>query len=262
MATFKAEVQNRRKDGTYNVKIRVTHNRQKKYISTSLYVTDKELTRSLKIKDVAFKDATDAIIKQYRDLCNKHSDKLNEFTVQQVVDLITSKDSDTDRFVLDFIDYGRNFAQKLIETGHQGNGKSYMTALNALVMFVGREQVFISELTVKFINDFAEWIQNRPSSTKRVKGSRAVSHYLSSIRALYNRAKCEFNNEEMGIINIPYSPFSKVKVPKPPLTKKRALTIVLLDNCCRIASNCFSTAGFPPILSALIISSFTFIGQY
>ena len=41
MATFKAEVykHQKRSDGTWNVKIRVTHNRQKKYLSTPIYVS-------------------------------------------------------------------------------------------------------------------------------------------------------------------------------------------------------------------------------
>ena len=41
MASFKAEVYKHqvRKDGTYSIKIRVIHNRKKKYIDTNLVVT-------------------------------------------------------------------------------------------------------------------------------------------------------------------------------------------------------------------------------
>lgn len=48
MATFKAEVykHQKRSDGTWNVKIRVTHNRQKKYLSTPIYVKQDDITRS------------------------------------------------------------------------------------------------------------------------------------------------------------------------------------------------------------------------
>ncbi|MBP1615461.1 MAG: tyrosine-type recombinase/integrase [Bacteroidetes bacterium] len=40
MATFKAEIYKHQKkaNGTWNVKIRITHNREKKYLSTSIYV--------------------------------------------------------------------------------------------------------------------------------------------------------------------------------------------------------------------------------
>ena len=49
--TFKAVITNKKKDGTYNVKIRVTHNRVNKYIQTIYFVTKDELTSPLKIKD-------------------------------------------------------------------------------------------------------------------------------------------------------------------------------------------------------------------
>lgn len=45
MATFKAEIQNKRQDGTYNIRIRVTHNRVVRRLSTNIYVTAEDLTR-------------------------------------------------------------------------------------------------------------------------------------------------------------------------------------------------------------------------
>ena len=42
---------------------------------------------------------------------------------------------------------------------------------------------------------------------------------------MYNRAKREFNDEEAGVIRIPFSPFAKVDIPKAPITRKRALTV-------------------------------------
>ncbi len=38
MATFKAVVTDKKKDGTYNIKIRITHNRETKYIPTIYFV--------------------------------------------------------------------------------------------------------------------------------------------------------------------------------------------------------------------------------
>ena len=48
MATFKAEVyaHQKRADGTYNIKIRVIHQKRKKYIPTTYYVTKDDLTRT------------------------------------------------------------------------------------------------------------------------------------------------------------------------------------------------------------------------
>lgn len=228
MATFKAEVQahHRRKDGTYNVKIRVTQNKQKKYIATTFYVTSEQLTsRSLKIKDEQIKEATDSIVKRYRDICNAVGERLSDMTVAQIVDLITNPYPINERFALDFVEFGRGVIQKLIDTGHRGNALAYRSALNALVLFAGREQIDISEINAKLIRAFSEWIATKESNSKRVKGERAQSLYLAGIRALHNRAKVEYNDEDLGIIRVQLSPFAKIKVPKAPLTKKRALTI-------------------------------------
>lgn len=58
------------------------------------------------------------------------------------------------------------------------------------------------------------------SQNKPKKGERAQSLYPSQLRAIHNMAKAEFNDEDMGVIRIPYSPFKKVKLPKIPVTRK------------------------------------------
>lgn len=53
MLTIKAEVQRdkQRNDGSYNVKIRFTYERKVRRLSSSLFVTAKDLTKSLSFKD-------------------------------------------------------------------------------------------------------------------------------------------------------------------------------------------------------------------
>lgn len=53
MVTFKAVVHShqRRQDGSYNVKIRITQHRRSIYIPTSVTVRPADLTRSLNIKN-------------------------------------------------------------------------------------------------------------------------------------------------------------------------------------------------------------------
>ena len=74
MATFKAEVyaHQKRADGTYNIKIRVIHQKRKKYIPTTYYVTKDDLTRTtFKLKNQKYIDATDDMIKKYRSICDR-----------------------------------------------------------------------------------------------------------------------------------------------------------------------------------------------
>lgn len=225
MATFKAEVYAHQKkaDGTYNIKIRVTHNQKKKYLATTYFVTKDDLTRSLKLKNQYYIDECDKLIRKYRSICDGAGESLKSMDVGQVVDLLLSDKEE--RFDLDIVAYAREYIQELADTGHVGNSKSYQVAINSLVKFVGRDKISINEITVRFINDWINWINEQPPTTHRVKGARAQSLYISQLRAIHNRAKREFNDEDAGIIRIPFSPFNKVKIPMVPVARKRALTV-------------------------------------
>lgn len=228
MATFKAEVyaHQKRADGTYNIKIRVIHQKRKKYIPTTYYVTKDDLTRTtFKLKNQKYIDATDDMIKKYRSICDRMGERLKSMTVEQVVDAITNDNGE--HFDLDIVAYARQYILHLKETGHTGNALSYQVAINNLVRFVGRDSVSIKEITVKFINDWIKWIKENPARSKPEAnhGERAQSLYISQLRAIHNRAKKEFNDEDAGVIRIPYSPFSHIDFPKLPATRKRALTV-------------------------------------
>lgn len=226
MATFKAEVYAHQKkaDGTYNIKIRVTHKQRKKYLATPWYVGKEDLTRSLKLKNQRYIDMVDDVIKRYRTICNNVGEGLDNMSVEQIVELITAK-KEEEHFTLDIVAYTRAYIQKLFDIGRTGNAKAYQVAINSMVKFVGRESVDISEITVKFLNDWIRWICEQPARKNCKKGGRAQSLYLAEVRAMYNRAKREFNDEEAGVIRIPFSPFAKVDIPKAPITRKRALTV-------------------------------------
>lgn len=226
MATFKAEVYAHQKkaDGTYNIKIRVTHNQRKKYLPTVWYVTKDDLTRSLKIKNQKYIDLTSDLIKSYRSKCDRLGERLRSMTVEQVVSAILERD-DSD-FDLDIVDYARNYIQQLKESGRRGSALSHQGAINSLVRFVGRERISIKEITVRLLNDWIRWITDQPARPNREKGGRAQSLYTSQLRAIYNRAKREFNDEDAGIIRIPNSPFARADIPKVPVSRKRALTVL------------------------------------
>jgi integrase len=203
MASFKAEIYKHqvRRDGTYSIKIRIIHNRKKKYIDTDLVVTKNDITKGFKLKNYFFIDETEKLIKKYRDICNKNAHALKSMEVEQVFELITQVEK-SDNLQIDIIEYGRNALKK----EKPGTAKNIQCALNNLIAFVGRERIDINEITAKFIKEWIEWIT----------GARAKSLYPACIRKLHNEAKREFNIEELGIIKIPLSPFSVVKLPKEP----------------------------------------------
>ncbi len=228
MATFKAEVyaHQKKQDGTWNIKIRVTHNQKKRYLSTTWYVTREDLTRTLKIKNQKYIDYTDTLIKKYRSICDRQGEKLKGMTVDEVVSLITSSEQDpVGSFDLDIVSFARSHIASLFATGHDGNAKTYEVAVNNLVKFVGRESISVKEITSKFVRDWVAWIAAQPAPKGKPKGTRAQSLYPSQLRAIHNLAKKEYNDEDCGIIRIPLSPFKNVELPRVEPARKRALSV-------------------------------------
>lgn len=225
MATFKAEVyaHQKKKDGTYNIKIRVTHNGEKRYLATPYYIYKEDITqKTCKIKNQHYIDLTDELIKKYRLKCDVWGERLKQVNVDKIVEIITAEDPGV-KFDLDIVAYGRKLVDRLIQENHEGNAKSYKIAINNLVKFVGRESISIHEINSKFVSDWIAWIKKQPAPSNKKKGERAQSSYPSSLRAIHNLAKSEFNDEDSGMIRIPLSPFKKL--PKVPVSRKRALEI-------------------------------------
>jgi hypothetical protein len=74
MLTIRAEIKKGelKSDGTYNVKLRFTHQRKVKRLSTSLFVRPEDLTKSLSFKNgTKVKNAIDNLVNEYRMRCNR-----------------------------------------------------------------------------------------------------------------------------------------------------------------------------------------------
>lgn len=231
MATFKAEVQNKRADGTYNVRIRVTHKRTIRRLSTTLYVTDDDITRGHKIKNIQTLESCEELIRKCRVVCNDLGYGINAMTADELTGLLKKRLEGGDRFTLDFIKYMTDKAAAM----KKSTGDTYVNTVNALRRFLGRDEMDIQEVNKAFLQAFEKFLQTEPSQRgnnrkfdkkqQAPKGGRAVSKYLACVRAIHNLAKNEYNDEDRGIIRIPYSPFKTFTVKPQPVTRKRALTV-------------------------------------
>lgn len=221
MTTFKAEVyaHQKKQDGTYNIKIRVIHRGKKRYLPTPFFVTQKDLTRSLKIKNQKYIDLTDDIIRGYRHKCDMISHAVRQMDIDRLVEIITG---DGDKpFDLNIVDYTRNYINHLKKTGHKGNASTYETMINNLVKFAGMEQISIFDITSGFLSDWVQWMDGQKTMTS----GHSKHNYPSRLRAIHNRAKMEFNDDDAGIIRIPNNPFVRFKIPPLPPVRKRAITL-------------------------------------
>lgn len=226
MATFKAMVlpQKKRKDNTYNIKIRISHQRETKYISTPWYIPEKGLDSKLAIKSFRYIELTNELIRKYIEIYENLGEDVMYMSATELVERLEAREESKKPFRLDFVQYVRDYIEKLKQGGRNGTSTNYRAAINSLVRYAGKEIIDIKEINTKFIDGWMKWILKQPTP-KGKTGGRAPSLYAAVMRAMHNRAKLEFNDEDRGIIRISNSPFARVDIPKPPVTRKRALTV-------------------------------------
>ncbi len=254
MATFKWIIQKEklRADGTYNVKIQMIHKRVRRLIGTQVYVDAKrDVTRGLAIKNQKVLDVLEDMVRDCRRKCNEVD--VNMMTADEVVELVTR--AKPKRFDLDIIAYGWEQVRKVTEEGRQSTAHKYAIALRSLQRFLGQdglsrdglsqvglnrdglsrdgldrdglERVGLSvhELSSGLVTRWMEWIGQTVDTKKGKDGRAAMARYVGCLRTIHNRAKREFNDEDRGVVNIPYSPFARVVLPKVGLARPRALTL-------------------------------------
>ena len=228
MLTIKAEIKRSelKVDGTYNVKIRSTLDRKVKRLSTNLFVTQQDLTKSLKFKeDTSIKREIDRLVLYYREQCLKLQLDQNHYSLDEIIEFLNGEQEKQQ--TIDFIKFSREWIASTTIKG----APNYTTAINALVRFVGKEELDINLITLDFLEQFKAFlIGERDARTKklmqqgkRVTSNRTLSLYLVSIKKLFNEAKRKFNKKDKNLILIPNSPFEDFKIPKQEATRKRAI---------------------------------------
>ena len=228
MLTIKAEIKRSelKADGTYNVKIRFTLDRKVKRLSTNLFVTQQDLTKSLKFKeDTSIKREIDRLVLYYREQCLKLQLDQNHYSLDEIIEFLNGEQEKQQ--TIDFIKFSREWIASATIKG----APNYTTAINALVRFVGKEELDINLITLEFLEQFKAFlIGERDARTKklmqqgkRVTSNRTLSLYLVSIKKLFSEAKRKFNKKDKNLILIPNSPFEDFKIPKQEATRKRAI---------------------------------------
>lgn len=221
MITFKAIVisNHKRQDGKYPVKIRVYHNGKCRRLPTTLVCEQKDLTRSLKIKNPDILKSAEILIKRMRVATDGLSqydleDKSVDWVVNRIKDVIQGE-----KFSLDFFEWG----EKYILTKNLSTRKAYERALNSLERFLGERVLDINDINKMMLLEFMEHVDKEPKmhynrktktseETKKTKVAKASSSLLlMKLQHIFNAAKDRYNDEDADMIRIPRSPFDTIK---------------------------------------------------
>ncbi|MCD8091602.1 MAG: site-specific integrase [Bacteroides sp.] len=227
MLTFRAEVMRneRKKDETFNVKIRVTYQRRVKRLSTSIFVRDEDLTKSFKLKNPRVIKEVDVLIRSYQELCIKLQLELNNYTLDEIIRILKMERETPKK--IDFL----QFCKEWLDITDIKGKKNYKSALHAFMGYLGADHLNTDQVTSQLLNGFKSYLIVRRESRvlllqkqgRRTPSNRMVSLYMGSIRHLFNEAKKQYNDYDRNIVLIPNSPFEYVEVPKQEVTRKRAV---------------------------------------
>lgn len=209
-----------RADGTYKVKIRLTHNRATVRIPTPMYVHSRDVTKSLRIRDAAVNDATELIIRGWRECIARLGMAAEQLSARELADYLLAQSVEAQGFRLDVVAYARVVAERKSRANTRA---SYLTLASALDRYNGGRPLDISEITAAMLLRFEEWLRSEGVSAG------TLHLYMSMLKAVHNAAKSEFNDEERGMVRIKLSPFARYKIPTAPLPQPRAIDLATLQ---------------------------------
>lgn len=215
MATFKEYIftRDRKKDGTYAVKIRVTHNRKSRYLPTNIFVTDAQITRTGKIKDKFIQDIIDKHLKELREAANAISIGSERLTVDEFVSSLMKRTDSSDFFV-----FADNFTKKMKET-RIGTYNATVNALNSFKRYIDKDTLMFDEMNKTLIQGYYEHLLDTISI-------RSSNSYIKLLNNIYKEATRKLNDEEAGVIVVKYHPFDALKKETPEKTASKSFKTV------------------------------------
>lgn len=253
MATVKAVVlgHHKKADGTYNVKIRVFHKGEKRFIDTDHFVGPKQLTVKRQIKDQFLLDILEKKLKKYRKLISKLDYRIEYFTAQSIKEYLLEATSGN----IDFIEFCRGYIAQLFEEsktkgkeGKRTTAELFQTVTNAVVDFFRRDMVSVNEITAEFLEAFERFLRSermlirfdqfkRPTTivSEPLKDG-GINTYMRSLRSLFNHARKRHNNKSLGLKVIKHYPFAEYSIPEAPETRKRNVDALVAYKVMNVAA--------------------------
>jgi hypothetical protein len=216
-------------NGTCNIKIRITHSRKVDYISTNLYVLpDSFDSKAGVIKSGQNKEYINLCITDYIQKYQRKDIELGErrdfMTVKQIKAYLLEDKKKSG--ALDFFEFAEEYLKSVDSAGTL---RWHNTAIASLKLFVGVKLPF-SEINMAFLQRYENYL-------KRQGVSNGVNNYMRSFRALFNKARDLYNDEDAKIVRIPQYPFRNYTIPSA-VTKSKNHFLSIEELCELIKYKC------------------------
>lgn len=225
MATIREVIMpnQKKEDGTWNVKIRVTHQRKVNYISTQHYVGAKQIRTDHTIKDPIILKSLNPVLDDYRTKISELGPKLELYSLSFLINYLTNKGiKSADE--INIIEFGLQRIEQLKAEKRAASAANMLTVVNSLVDYFKSETVPITEIRAKMLMDYEKYLRSdrkiiRLSQFKEpfertVKGltDTGLHNHMRDLRILFNNVRDFYNDEDLEIIVVKHYPFKKYKL--------------------------------------------------
>ncbi|WP_286778761.1 MULTISPECIES: phage integrase SAM-like domain-containing protein [Sphingobacterium] len=216
MATVAAVIlkHHKKQDGTFNVKIRITHKGSTVYIDTNIYAGKSDVDTKIRLKKVFIDTYLTSTVNDYRKKLNALGAKVDYMSASDIKEYFSLEDE-----LIDFIKFADENVQALINSNRKSTGLRRKTSVTFFKRFLNKIQFNVDLITSKLLREFEKYLFDNDYAVNTVRNT------MSDIRAIFNEAKDVYNNEELGIVRIHNSPFSKYTPPESPESRKKGLEI-------------------------------------
>lgn len=234
MATFKAIVgKEPLKDGTHPVYVRVTHHGRSTKITTPIRIEPSQMTRNGKIRDIRITEALEDIIRRYRNIVAELGSVADELALPKLVATLKSgaADGGAASFTLDTVAYIREYAA----TKSGNTRRNYNTLAASLERFAKGGVLDINAITSQMLSTYEAWLRKEKKEKKEKKEEKkkispgTITQYLTLLRSAHNAARLRYNDEDVGIVRIPRTPFARYKIPAAPAPVARGIDLETLQ---------------------------------
>lgn len=223
-------------DGTYNPKIRITHNRTSCYVATNIYTKMVRFKKDMSFGTVTNeveKSVLDEIVNKYRTILNQLGDSISLCDSAKDLIAIINRKMEGERVM--FLDFAFKDVERIKNDGSMNVRKSRLRSLWNYLNSIGMEDIAINNITPSFLMSYEKWL--RSERTIRVSRNRipvdmrseplnntGIHGYLNNIKFFINRAKLEYNDYDRDVIVIRADPFKKYTPPRPIVPVKKAVS--------------------------------------
>ncbi len=193
-------------DGTGNIKIRITHNQKSDYISTDLYIQIENMDNKMgcakagKNKEfINFRISS--LINGYMEKDIMLGDRRKYMSLADIKNHLLQENSSW--VEIDFFD----FAAKYIKTVKvKGTADQFIALMASLKIFNG-ERLPVTDITLNFLMRYEIFLRRRNLGN-------GIINYMRTFRALFNKCREHYNDDDTGKLLIAHYPFKKYVFPK------------------------------------------------